>query len=61
MIHKRDIVYIKPEFMDEGDEKFTWIAIDDEEKGRVTISPLNLGLSIIPRQVVDVFMLNIKK
>lgn len=52
MITRGDRVFIKPEFQDEGDSKFVWVAVDDAEKGRVTIAPLNTGLAIPPQQVV---------
>ncbi len=57
MIRKGDEVTIKPEWRDRGDEEFTWMACDDEEKGRVTIAPVNTGLAIPPRQTVSVDML----
>ncbi len=41
MIKRGDIVQIKPEWQDEGDDTYTWMAVDDEEKGRVSISPIN--------------------
>lgn len=52
MISKGDTVHIKPEFQDNGDGKFVWVAVDDAENGRVTIAPLNTGLAIPPRYVV---------
>jgi hypothetical protein len=56
-IRKGDIVIIRPEFRDAGDERFTWIARNDEEKGRVDISAYELqGLSIWPMQTVSVRM-----
>jgi hypothetical protein len=56
-IRKGDPVKIRPEWQDEGDEEFEWVAVDDEEKGRVTISPVNIGMKILPRQTVNVEML----
>ena len=50
MIKKGDIVKFKPEFMDEGDEQITFIAIDDESKGRVTVQA-QLGWAINPNHV----------
>lgn len=55
-IRKGDIVNILPAFRDPGDEKFTWVAADDEEKGRVSITPLGTGLAIAPRQTVEARM-----
>ena len=57
MIRKGATVRIKPEWQDPGDELFHWIAVDDEEKGRVTIMPTNTGLSLPPLQTVEVAML----
>lgn len=54
MIKRGDKVEILPEFRDEGDEEFDWIAASDEEKGRVDISPTNTGLAITPIQTVKV-------
>lgn len=52
-----DIVTIKPEWRDEGDEKICFIAIEDEDGGRVRIEP-QLGLPINPNQVVMTSMLD---
>jgi hypothetical protein len=57
MIRKGDTVSIKPEWQDAGDCKFDWIAVDDEQNGRVAIVPLGTGLTFPPRQVVLVEML----
>ena len=57
MIRKGDTVTIKPEWQDQGDEMFHWIAADDEELGRVTIMPTNTGLPLPPLQTVEVAML----
>jgi hypothetical protein len=57
MIRKGDVVTIKSEWRDQGDEDFTWEACDDEEEGRVTIAPVNTGLAIPPQQTVSVEML----
>lgn len=51
-IKKGDIVKIKKEFQDPGDEQYIWVAVDDEEKGRVTITPINIDLKIKPTSVV---------
>jgi len=53
MIKAGDILEFRPEWMDEGDENITFIAVDDESKGRVTVEA-QLGLPINPSQVVDV-------
>ena len=54
MIIKGDVVKIRPEWSDPGDQEFTWVAVDNEDKGRVTITPVDIGLTIRPQQVVDV-------
>ena len=54
-----DVVMIRPEWCDRGDEDCGWIACDNEEKGRVTIAPVNTGLAIPPRQTVSVDMLTV--
>lgn len=61
MIKKGDIVKIKPEWQDPGDEKFTWFAIEDEDGGRVRITPVDIGLPIPPNQVVTTDMLVAEK
>ena len=58
MIHKGDKVRIKPEWQDEGDADLHWIAMDNEEKGRVTIATEeDTSLPILPLQTVNVDML----
>ena len=49
---KGQIVEILPEFQDTGDSEYTWIVIEDEEKGRVSISAINSKLAIRPIHVV---------
>lgn len=58
MIRKGDTVTIKPEWQDPGDSEFRWIAVDDEEGGRVSIMPVDTGLAIPPVQTVTVDMLS---
>ena len=57
MIRKGDRVRIRPEWRDPGDDQFVWVATEDEDGGRVRISPANIGLAILPTQVVDTSML----
>jgi hypothetical protein len=58
MIRKGDIVSIRPEWRDAGDENYAWVARSDEEKGRVDISALELSeLPIWPMQTVRVDMI----
>lgn len=59
MIKKGDTIQIKKAYQDEGDDLYNWVALDDEEKGRVTISPTNTGLNIAPSHVVAVYMLEV--
>lgn len=56
-IRKGDTVRLKPEWQDPGDNNFHWVAADDEELGRVTITPTDIGLAILPLATVDVTML----
>lgn len=53
MIKAGQTVRIKKEWQDKGDENITWIAVDDEEKGRVTIEA-QVNLPLKPQQVVKV-------
>lgn len=57
MIKRGDIVKIKPEWQDEGDDVYTWMAMDDEEKGRVMISPIDRPATFPGTSVVRVDML----
>jgi hypothetical protein len=61
MIRKGDTVTIKPEWQDAGDAKFTWVARNDEEMGRVDISALELShMRIWPMHTVCTNMLQTK-
>jgi len=53
-IKKGDIVEILEEYQDEVDKEFVWVAISDEEKGRVTITPMNSKMTIKPTYVRSV-------
>lgn len=57
MITKGQSVTIRPEWQDKGDDQYQWVAVSDEEKGRVDIRPLGTGLSIPPLYTVTVAML----
>ena len=59
MIRKGDRVEILPEWQDEGDDKYIWEAISDEEKGRVDIKPINFGWRFPPTYVVNVSMVKL--
>lgn len=56
MIRKGDIVTFKPEWQDDGDEGFTFLACDDEDGARFMVG-MQLGFSINPSQVVTVDMI----
>ncbi len=56
-ILKGDIVKIRPQWQDKGDAEYTWVARNDEEKGRVDISALELRAGIWPMQTVTVDMI----
>jgi hypothetical protein len=58
MIRKGDIVTIKPEWRSAGEARFTYVARNDEEKGRVDISALELKhWRIWPVETVSTTML----
>lgn len=56
-ICKGDTVRILPQWCDPGDDQLTWIALEDEDGGRVRISPTNTGLTIAPQHIVLTSML----
>jgi len=48
MIRKGDVVEILAGFRDPGDEEFTWMVLEDEEKGRIDIQPVDIPMRIKP-------------
>jgi hypothetical protein len=52
-------VVFKAEWMDEGDENIVFVAVDDEELGRVTVEA-QVDLPYKPRQVVRVDMIEVR-
>jgi aminoglycoside phosphotransferase len=54
MFKRGDRVEILKDFQDPGDEEFTWIVMDDEEKGRVDIQPVDIPMNIKPLYTVQV-------
>ena len=53
MIKKGDIITIKPQWRDAGNARFTWVAPNDEEHGRVEISAVELAYRAVwPMQTV---------
>lgn len=57
---KGGIIEILPEYQDKGDGDFTWVVIEDEEKGRVTVSPIDSPLTIKPTYVMRTFCIRHK-
>ena len=57
MIRKGDEIKILPEFQDAGDDIFTWLAVEDEDGGRVRIVPLGTGLALLPNYIVETRMI----
>ena len=55
-IRRGDRLRIRPEWQDPGDDEFTWIALEDEDGGRVRIAPLMPELNFPPNQVVTTGM-----
>lgn len=51
---KGQIVKIRPLFQDEGDDEYTWVVLNDEEKGRVDISAIDSAMKIKPIHTVQV-------
>ncbi len=51
---KGNVVRIRPQFQDLGDNEFTWVVLADEEKGRVDISAIDSILKIKPIHTVQV-------
>jgi len=56
MIKRGDTVQIKPEYQDEGDAGFVWIALDDESKGRITLQS-QVTDTLVKTEIFQVFML----
>ena len=52
MFRRGDVVEILEEFQEPGDENFTWIVQDDEEKGRVDLVPYEITGEIKPMHTV---------
>lgn len=53
MIKAGDIVEILPEWQDEGDSEFTWVAIEDEDGGRVKVKVIDSTLVFAPIYVMQ--------
>ena len=57
MIRKGQPVTIRPEWRDQGDENARFVALEDEDGGRVLIGALGVLSHFIPSQVVTTDML----
>ncbi len=53
MFKRGDPVEILPEFQDEGDDQFHWVCVSTEEKGRVDITPVDIGMRVPPVYTVQ--------
>lgn len=51
---KGQIVKIRSEYQDDGDNEFTWVVLADEEKDRVDITAIDSTLKIKPIHTVKV-------
>ena len=56
-IAKGDTVRLLPQWQDPDDAALHWIALEDEDGGRVRIAPTDTGLTIAPQYVVLTTML----
>ena len=56
MIKKGDRLTFRPEWQDPGDESVIFIALEDEDGGRVRVIA-DLGLAINPEQIVETKMI----
>lgn len=53
-IKRGDVVTFKPEWRDDGDDEITFVALEDEDGGRVRVGALGVLHSFIPNTVVSV-------
>jgi hypothetical protein len=60
MIRKDDKLKIKPEWQDPGDSELIFIALEDEDGGRVRIGAPGILHSFMPNQVVRVSMVEVQ-
>ena len=57
LVRAGQVIRLLPHFYDEGDEEFEFIAVDDEEKGRVLVQ-VQVDLPIKPTQIVYSYMID---
>lgn len=57
MIKAGDQIFIKPEWQDAGDHKFTFFAVENEDGGRVLMEARGVLEHFNPTQVVRTSML----
>lgn len=56
-IKQGDIIRFKPEWQDAGDESVEFVAMEDEDGGRVLVGALNVLHHFTPTQVIQVSMI----
>ena len=61
MIRAGDTVRFLPQYQDPGDDELHWVALEDEDGGRVLVEAHGTGLFVAPNSVVLVSMLEAKK
>jgi hypothetical protein len=59
MIRKGQSVTVRPQWRDPGDENVQFVALEDEDGGRVLIGALGVLSHFIPSQVVTTDMLEV--
>lgn len=60
MIRAGDTVRFLPQWRDPGDDDLHWVAIEDEDGGRVLVEVHGTGLFVAPNSIVQVSMLESK-
>lgn len=60
MIKRGDAVNILPEYRNPGENKFVWVAVNDEQDGKVNICPLTAKNPTELIEEVDVWMIEPK-
>ena len=57
LVRAGQVIRLLPQFYDQGDEALEFIAVDDEEKGRVLVQ-VQVDLPIKPTQIVYSYMIS---